>query len=179
MGFFLCYNGFGGVKVMLTNQQKRFCDLYLSNGLHASKACKDAGYNGKRQYYHNYRAGLLMAKPEIKKYIQERLSKISNNNIIQTEELLEYLSSCVRGNECDTLLVKSNNDYIKEEIPIKQTDRLKATKLMFDYYNLLNGVKNNNDGKPVKIVNDVYKNNFVDVGVLESEEDNEDEQEND
>lgn len=81
----------------LTPKQKAFADYYIELG-NATEAAIRAGYNKKtaRQI-----GSMNLTKVDIKQYIEERLSKIEDARIAKGEEVLQYLTKVMRGEEKD------------------------------------------------------------------------------
>ena len=77
----------------LTLKQKRFADEYIISG-NATQAAIKAGYSKKTA---NRTAAENMSKPVIKAYIDEQLAKLASQKIAQQEEILQYLTSVLRG----------------------------------------------------------------------------------
>ena len=81
----------------LTPKQKAFADYYIELG-NATEAARRAGYKGKNL---NRIASENLSKLDIKQYIEERLSKIEDARISKGEEVLQYLTKVMRGEEKD------------------------------------------------------------------------------
>lgn len=81
----------------LTPKQKAFADYYIELG-NATEAAIRAGYNKKtaRQI-----GSMNLTKVDIKQYIEERLAKIEDARIAKGEEVLQYLTKVMRGEEKD------------------------------------------------------------------------------
>lgn len=82
----------------LTAKQRRFCDEYLID-LNATQAAIRAGYSEK-----NARniASENLAKPNIKAYIDERMTEKESQLIATQDEVLKYLTSVLRGESQST-----------------------------------------------------------------------------
>lgn len=81
----------------LTPKQKAFADYYIELG-NAEQAAIKAGYSKK---YARGNAHKLVANSCISTYIEERLSKIEDARIAKGEEVLQYLTKVMRGEEKD------------------------------------------------------------------------------
>lgn len=81
----------------LTPKQQAFADYYIELG-NATEAAIRAGYNKKtaRQI-----GSMNLTKVDIKQYIEERLAKIEDARIAKGEEVLQYLTKVMRGEEKD------------------------------------------------------------------------------
>lgn len=79
----------------LTEKQKRFIDYYIETG-NATKASELAGYNGKNL---NTVGAQNLAK--LSNFIQERLQEKEDSRIASQDEVLQYLTKVMRGEEKD------------------------------------------------------------------------------
>lgn len=79
----------------LTEKQKRFVDYYIETG-NATEACKRAGYRGK-----NLDVVGSQNLVKLKEAIQEKMNKKDNARIASQDEVLEYLTRVMRGEEPD------------------------------------------------------------------------------
>jgi len=108
-------------------RQKRFCDEYLID-LNATKAAIRAGYSEKT-------AGSIgnenLNKPEIKSYIDAQLEKIHDEKTADAKEVLEYLSSVMRGNEKEQVLqLCGEGKQTIVDIDVGAKERLKAAEMI-------------------------------------------------
>ncbi|WP_338145593.1 terminase small subunit [Macrococcus armenti] len=81
----------------LTERQRRFADEYIITG-NAYRSCIDAGYS---KSYAKARSHDLLENVGIKIYIDERLNLLKSNKIAEQQEVLEYLTSVMRGQQQD------------------------------------------------------------------------------
>lgn len=79
----------------LTEKQKRFIDYYIQTG-NATKACEMAGYKGKNL---NTVGAQNLAK--LSKFIKVRLDEKEKQRIASQDEVLQYLTKVMRGEEKD------------------------------------------------------------------------------
>lgn len=123
--------------VALTEKQKRFCDEYLID-LNATQAAIRAGYSEKTAY----RTGAdNLRKPQIKKYIDQRMAEKEEALIADQDEVLKYLTSVLRGESQSTeIVVEGTGDGCSEARAIEkkpsEKDRLKAAELLGKRYGL-------------------------------------------
>lgn len=105
----------------LTPKQKAFADYYIETG-NATESAIKAGYNKKtaRQI-----GSMNLTKVDIKQYIEERLSKIEDERIAKGEEVLQYLTKVMRGEEKDQFGLDASLQ-----------DRTKAAELLGKRYRL-------------------------------------------
>nr|DAF47310.1 MAG TPA: Terminase small subunit [Siphoviridae sp. ctylc9] len=79
----------------LTEKQKRFIDYYVETA-NATESAKKAGYSFKTAK--NIGAENLT---KLNYFIQERLQQLEDNRIASQEEVLQYLTKVMRGEEKD------------------------------------------------------------------------------
>lgn len=111
----------------LTEKQKRFADEYIISG-NATQAAIKAGYSPK---YANTNASKLLQNTTLKNYIDERLEELKSERTADAQEVLEYLTSVMRGNETEEVLIgvgEGMQSTIQKEVGAK--DRLKAAELL-------------------------------------------------
>jgi phage terminase small subunit len=82
---------------LFTAQKQKFCEAYLEKG-NATEAAKIAGYSEKTAYS---QGGRLLKDVECKAYIQERLNIAQSKNIASADEVLQFLTRVLRGEEKD------------------------------------------------------------------------------
>ena len=111
----------------LSEKQKRFIDFYIQTG-NASEAARQAGYSAKIA---NRIGTENLSKPVIKNAIDARLKELESKRIAKTDEVLKYLTSVMRGEGTDTVVVtvgtgKGYSESEKVTVPLSTRDRLKA-----------------------------------------------------
>ena len=121
----------------MTPKQKRFCDEYLID-LNATQAAIRAGYSEKTAYSIGVEN---LKKPEIKKYIDERMAEKESELIADQDEVLKYLTSVMRGEtKSEIVVVESIGDYMSEARAMQKApdekERLKAAELLGKRYGL-------------------------------------------
>ena len=121
----------------LTAKQKIFCDEYIIS-LNATQAAIKAGYSKKTA---RKIAAENLTKPVIQSYISERMKQKESSLIATQDEVLQYLTSVLRGESktTDTVLVGIGDGYQKvQEVEKKpsEKDRLKAAELLGKRYGL-------------------------------------------
>jgi putative terminase small subunit-phage-associated len=117
----------------LTLKQQRFADEYIISG-NAEEAAVIAGYSKK---YARGNAYKLVAKSGVKSYIEERLKELDNKAIAKQEEVLQYLTSVMRG-ELEEEVLYGIGDGVQStrHIEVGAKDRLKAAELLGKRYRL-------------------------------------------
>lgn len=110
----------------LTQKQKRFADYYIKSA-NATDAAIRAGYSKRSA---QQMGAENLSKPVIKAYIDKRIEKADRKRIADADEVLEFLTSTLRGeipdNNCRIraadLLGKRYNIYNKAELDIKREE---------------------------------------------------------
>ena len=142
---------------MLTEKQKRFVDFFVETG-NAAEAARKAGYGAKAARRTGARN---LTKPYIKKAIDERLEELRSQRIANAQEVMEYLTSMMRGRiDEEVIVVESVGDGCScARKVIKQAgarDRNKAAELLAKRYGLNESSDNAGNGSIVlNIVNDL------------------------
>ena len=106
----------------LTEKQRRFVEVYSSNGGNGTKAAEAAGYaQPAEQAYEN------LKKPDITKAIEALREETTTNSILSREERQAYWTRVIRGEEMEPdgkapairvrlraseLLARSQGDYL-------------------------------------------------------------------
>lgn len=85
----------------LTEKQKRFADEYIQSG-NATQAAIKAGYSKKSSYSVGSEN---LRKPEVKRYISERMKGINEDGIMTAKEVMKRYSDIVNGNITETVVV--------------------------------------------------------------------------
>ena len=121
----------------LTAKQQRFCDEYLID-LNATQAAIRAGYSKKTAYSIGNEN---LMKPELKKYIDDRMAEKEKTLIADQDEVLRYLTSVLRGESQSTeIVVEGIGEGCSEARTIQkepsEKDRLKAAELLGKRYGL-------------------------------------------
>lgn len=115
----------------MTNKQKRFADEYLVD-LNATQAAIRAGYKEKTAYSQGQR---MLKNVEIKTYIEEQLEWLHNERTADAQEVIEYLTSVLRGeSEGEELVNEFQGDGISKAVNVKkkpsEKDKLRAAELL-------------------------------------------------
>lgn len=103
----------------LSPKQKAFADYYIETG-NATEAARRAGYKKP-----NVQGSQNLEKLSVKSYIEERIKAADEARIAKGEEVLEYLTKVMRGEE-------------KDQFGLDATisDRTKAAELLGKRYRL-------------------------------------------
>ena len=125
------------LSIKLTLKQKKFADEYIISG-NATDAAKKAGYSEKTAFTI---ATENLKKPYIKQYIDQRIKELDDKKIAKQEEVLQYLTSVLRGeSESAIVVVEGCGDGYSEARTVKKTpdekERLKAAELLGKRYRI-------------------------------------------
>lgn len=121
----------------LTAKQQKFVDEYLID-LNATQAAIRAGYSKKTAYSVGAEN---LKKPEIQNAIDERMSAIQAAKVADAQEVIEYLTAVMRGEESEeAVIVEGQGDGVSRARTIEKDvgakDRLKAAELLGKRYSL-------------------------------------------
>lgn len=140
----------------LTPKQQAFADYYLETG-NATESAIKAGYSKKTAKEIGCEN---LTKPNIKNYIDERMKAMNDKRIAKAEEVLEYLTRVLRGEETEQVIVTENvGDYMSEARTIDKElsakDRIKAAELLGKRYALFTEKVDVEGNVGVTIIDDI------------------------
>lgn len=78
----------------------------------------------------------MLKNVEVKKYIAEQVERLKNEKISSAQEVLEYLTSVMRGEQKEQVPLMYYDKQILEEKSASIKDRLKAAELLGKRYAL-------------------------------------------
>lgn len=115
----------------LTAKQKRFCDEYLID-MNITQAAIRAGYSKKTARVIGQQN---LSKLAVKNYIDERMKEKEAELIADSDEVMRYLTSVLRGqSQSEVVVVENIGDYMSEARLIQKApdekERLKAAELL-------------------------------------------------
>lgn len=117
----------------MTEKQKRFCEEYIVD-CNATQAAIRAGYSEKTAYSMGQR---LSKKVEVKNYIDTLLENVKNDSIAEAKEVMEYLTSVMRGEQKEeTLKWIGEGTQTITKIDVSAKERLKAAELLGKRYGI-------------------------------------------
>lgn len=117
----------------LTERQRRFCEEYLIDG-NASQAAIRAGYSKRSA---TVVSTTLMKNPQVQAYLKELLEKLHSAKVADAQEVLEYLTSIMRGEQREqTLQLVGDGMQDITAIDVAAKDRLKAAELLGKRYGI-------------------------------------------
>ena len=119
----------------LTIKQQRFADEYIISG-NATDAAIKAGYAKKAAYQ---QGAENLKKPHIREYIDKRLEEINDKSIAKQEEVLQYLTSVMRGTtQSAVIVIEGDGDGVSSARLMDKTpdekEKLKAAELLGKRY---------------------------------------------
>lgn len=136
----------------LTRKQKRFIEEYIID-CNATQAAIRAGYkesNARQTATEN------LAKPYISEAIKRKLAEISSERVATAREVLEYLTSVMRGEQTEQIIrFDENGGQVVDHILPSTKERLKAAELIGKRYGIFKETYDIESTSPVIIVNDL------------------------
>jgi phage terminase small subunit len=124
----------------VTEKQKRFCDEYLID-CNATRAYKTVYKNVKSDETAKSAASRLLTNVNVKKYIDDRMEELHNEKTADAQEVIEYLTSVLRGEStAQEIVVEGTGDGCSEARTMEKSpsekERLKAAELLGKRYSL-------------------------------------------
>lgn len=125
--------------IKLKPKELKFAEEWLKT-TNATQSAIKAGYSARTAYSAGSR---LLKKVDVKQYIDERLAEMQENSIADTNEVMQFLSSTMRGDIPDQF-----------GLDPALNDRLKAAELLGKRYKLFTDKQeiSGADGEPIKVV---------------------------
>lgn len=142
----------------LTDKQRKFCDEYLIN-CNATRAYKAAYPNVKKDSSAAVCAAKLLRIAKVQEYINQQLDKISSEKTADAKEVMEYLTSVMRGeSQAEIVVIEGTGDGYSDARRMSKApdekERLKAAELLGRRYGLFKE-NVNLEVEPVVLVNDL------------------------
>lgn len=125
--------------IKLKPKELKFAEEWLKT-TNATQSAIKAGYSERTAYSAGNR---LLKKVEVKQYIDERLTEMQESSIADTNEVMQFLSSTMRGDIPDQF-----------GLDPALNDRLKAAELLGKRYKLFTDKQeiSGADGEPIKVI---------------------------
>ena len=125
------------VDMELTEKQKRLVDYFIETGNQTEAAIK-AGYSKKNA---RFVASKTLNLPKVKEFLEKRLKEIEENRIAKAAEVMQFLTSSMRGEIKEEVIVVEGvgdgcSDARVMEKQIGANDRIKAAALLAKRYGL-------------------------------------------
>ena len=121
----------------LTVKQRRFVDAYIETG-NAAEAARRAGYKSRNA---DVMGRENLRKPTVRKVLEARLKEIEDKRIAKAKEVMEFLTSSMRGEiKEEVVVVEGTGDGCSKaktiEKQIGANDRIKAAVQLAKRYGL-------------------------------------------
>ena len=125
--------------IKLKPKELVFAEEWLKT-TNATQSAIKAGYSARTAYSAGSR---LLKKVDVKQYIDERLAEMKENSIADTDEVMQFLSSTMRGDIPDQF-----------GLDPALNDRIKAAELIGKRYKLFTDKQeiSGTDGEAIKVV---------------------------
>ena len=105
----------------MNERQRRFVDAYIQTA-NATEAARRAGYKSP-----NVTAAKLLVKSSIRTEINRRLNELKTASTADTKEILEHLTSVLRGELSEEIVTNSGKLMT---VKVSERDRLKAAEML-------------------------------------------------
>ena len=124
----------------MTEKQKLFADEYLID-LNATRAYLSAYPNVKNKEVARRAGSRLLTFVDVQAYINERLDEIHSEKTADAQEVIEYLTSVLRGESLsDEIVVEGTGEGCSEARIVRkapnENNKLKAAELLGKRYGL-------------------------------------------
>lgn len=130
-------------KAKVTIKQKKFANLYIETG-NKTQSYIDAGYKATTREVAEANARKLLANYSVKSYIEQRMRELEKNSIASQDEVLQYLTKVMRGEEKDSFGLDASLQ-----------DRTKCAELLGKRYGAFVEKKELSGGYTVELVDDI------------------------
>lgn len=135
----------------LTPKQLAFADYYIELG-NAYQAATKAGYS---EAYAKGNVVRLLENVSVKHYIEKRMEELKSERVADQQEILEYLTSILRGEQTEeTLRGIGEGAQTIDDIDVSAKDRIKAAEMLGKRYAMWTDKQQVENITPV-FVNDV------------------------
>ncbi len=143
----------------MTEKQKRFCDEYLID-LNGTRAYKAAYPSVKSDEAAKAAASRLLTNVNVREYLDRELERLHNERTADAQEVMEYLTSVLRGESTASIVVVEGvGDGCSEARtitkPPDERERLKAAELLSKRFGMFTDKVNLSGGGVVQIVDDI------------------------
>lgn len=118
----------------MTDKQRKFCDEYLID-CNATRAYRKAYPNVKKDSSAAVCATKLLRIAKVQEYINKQLEKISSEKIADAKEVMEYLTSVLRGeSQSEIVVIEGTGDGCSDARRMNKApdekEKLKAAELL-------------------------------------------------
>lgn len=121
-------------KKQLTIKQQSFADYYIEYG-NATEAYLKAYPNVKKETTARANGSRLLTNANVSNYIAERMEELKSERVADQQEVLEYLTSIMRGEQQEEVL-RGIGEGAQEidDIDVSAKDRIKAAEMLGKRY---------------------------------------------
>lgn len=125
--------------IKLKPKELKFAEEWLKT-TNATQSAIKAGYSARTAYSAGNR---LLKKVDVRQYIDERLAEMKESSIADTNEVMQFLSSTMRGDIPDQF-----------GLDPALNDRIKAAELLGKRYKMFTDKQeiSGADGEPIKVI---------------------------
>lgn len=127
----------------LTIKQQKFADIYIETG-NATQSYIDAGYKATTRKVAESNAKKLLGNYSVSLYIENKMNLLQKETIASQDEVLEYLTKVMRGEEKDSFGLDASLQ-----------DRTKCAELLGKRYGAFKEKVDVNGNVPVVIQDDI------------------------
>lgn len=118
----------------LTIRQQAFADYYIELG-NATEAYLSAYKNVKREATARANGSRMLTNANVSAYIEERMEELKSERVADQQEVMEYLTSILRGEQSEeTLRGVGEGAQTIDNIDVSAKDRIKAAELLGKRY---------------------------------------------
>lgn len=145
----------------LTAKQKMFADEYLID-LNATRAYMAVYKSCKTENSAAVNASKLLRNAKVQEYINKQLEKISSEKIADAKEVMEYLTSVLRGeSQSEIVVIEGTGDGCSDARRMNKApdekEKLKAAELLGKRYGLFTDKLEVDGNAKVVITDDIPK----------------------
>lgn len=119
----------------MTEKQKKFADEYLVD-LNGTRAYKAAYPSVKNDNTAAAGASELLRNPKVRAYLDERLEQLRSERTADIQEILEYLTAVMRGEEKEEKMAANVLGEMEAYNVRNQANQLKAAELLGKRYGM-------------------------------------------
>lgn len=145
----------------MTDKQRKFCDEYLID-CNATRAYRKAYPNVKKDSSAAVCAAKLLRIAKVQEYINKQLEKISSEKIADAKEVMEYLTTVLRGeSQSEIVVIEGTGDGCSDARRMNKApdekEKLKAAELLGKRYGLFTDKLEVDGNTKVVIMDDIPK----------------------
>lgn len=138
----------------MTEKQKRFCDEYLID-LNGTRAYKTAYPSVKSDEVAKAAASRMLSNVNVRAYLDERLEQLRSERTADIQEILEYLTAVMRGEEKEEKMAANALGEMEAYNVRNQANQLKAAELLGKRFGLFTDKVAVSGSGVVQIVDDI------------------------